>query len=419
MKKILTQTFAFLLLATWSIAQCTLGTTTGSECTLDANGTITMPTLDDNGNAIDEVTIVVKAWGAGGGSNTGGSGLRARAGGGGGAYYTNTYTVAAGASFTITVGQPIAGNVAGGSSIFDFGDGDVIVGGGFFGSNSGGAGGTVTGAIAGGTATPGGTGGARNGNAGGGGGGGGSGPTAANGGDGDATTGGAGGADGGTDGGNPGDAGIAVTLPGGGAGGTGDGTNLGQNPGGVGQVIVCFSSLVLPVELVRFNANVKDDRVLLEWQTASEVNNEGFEIQKSKDGKAWDMIEFVKGNGSSSVLNTYTSIDRAPNQGSNFYRLKQMDIDGRFEYSNIAVVDFNNRLNEVELFPNPAMGQLTLINGEGKVYIYNALGETVKQLTIGESQTTISLADLLNGQYYLQVIQEDGTVVSKQFTKVN
>ena len=415
MKKTLTLLFIFFLCATWSFAQdCTIGTTVGSSCTFATNGTLTIPAGDD-------LLVEVQAWGAGGGSNTGGGSGRARAGGGGGAYYTNTYTVAAGTVFSITVGQPVAGQNFGGSSIFDFGDGDVIVGGGYFGTNSGGAGGMVTGAIGAGTPTTGGTGGARNGNAGGGGGGGGAGPAGMNnnGDDGNATMGGDGGTAGGTDGGAPNNVGGLVTLPGGGAGGTGDGTNAGQNTGGVGEVIVTVIPLALPVELVRFNANAKDDCILLEWQTASELNNKGFEIQKSKDGIDWDMIEFVEGRGTVSGLNTYASTDKIPTLGANYYRLKQLDFDGKFDFSNIVIVDFNNRLNEVTLFPNPAKSQLTLINGEGQATIYNVLGQPVKQLTIDANQSTIQLADLLNGQYYIQVLQENGTIVTKQFSKVN
>ena len=73
----------------------------------------------------------------------------------------------------------------------------------------------------------------------------------------------------------------------------------------------------------------------------------------------------------------------------------------------------------VGMFPNPVKTELTLTNGQGQATIYNALGQAVKQLTINANQTTIQLADLLNGQYYLQVLQADGTVVTKQFSKVN
>ena len=415
MNKILTPIFAFILSATWSFGQCTIGTTPGSSCTFFTDGTITIP-------AGIGLSLEVKAYSAGGGSTGGTAANQRRSGGGGGAYFDGMYTVSGGDAggpgntISIVVGQ--GGLSHGGNTTFDFGSGLVTLLGGRRGHTTGpGAGGT-------GGTMDGGAGGTRSGS--GGGGGGGAGPMNSAGVDGVGAAGGAGGngtggamdpidaSDGGAGGANGEDASPGI-FPGGGAGGKG--TNGESAAGASGRVIVTVLE-ALPIELVSFNANVKDNQTILEWQTASEVNNEGFEIQKSKDGKIWDMIEFVKGQGTASGLNTYTAIDKSPTAGSNYYRLKQMDFDGKFEYSEIVVVDFNKRLNEIGLFPNPAKNQLTLINGEGQVIIYNVLGETVKQLTIDANQTTIPLADLLDGQYYLQVIQEDGFVVSKQFTKI-
>ncbi len=424
MKKILTIFFIFILCTTWSFAQCTLGTTAGSECTLDADGTITMPTVDGNGDPIETLDIVVKAWGAGGSSNTGGGNGFARGGGGGGAYYTNTYTVVAGTAFTIIVGQPITANMPGGSSIFDFGGGIVDVGGGNFGGNSGNVGGTVTGALGAGTAIMGGAGGNRSSNTGSGGGGGGSGPMAMDGEDGTAAAGGAGGPDGGTDGGVVGSPGGTVTLPGGGAGGTGSGLNLGINSGGVGRVMVCFSSLVvaLPVELISFDGTKKDRQINLNWKTASEINNDGFQVErgiKTAFGLEWNRLDFINGNGTTQIVQSYSFIDENPEEGTNYYRLKQMDFDGQYEYSSIIAVEYTstNGGGSVGIFPNPIKDQLTLTNGKGKATIFNVLGQPVKNLTIDASQTTIQLGDLLNGQYYLQLLQENGTVITKSFSK--
>ncbi len=78
-----------------------------------------------------------------------------------------------------------------------------------------------------------------------------------------------------------------------------------------------------------------------------------------------------------------------------------------------------NEISPVSIFPNPVKDQLTLINGEGEVIIYNALGQVVKQLTINANQNTIELSELLKGQYSLRVLKEDGTIITKQFSKVN
>jgi hypothetical protein len=412
MKKTLTFLFILFLCSTWSFAQCrTLGTTLGDFCTLTEAGTITIPA--------GVTSIEVEAWGAGGGSNVGGT--NRRSGGGGGAYFSLTYSVTASQTIDVTmVGQGAIG-LAGTNTVFtDPSGGGVTVNGGGVGTSLGGAGGAA-GAGAGHVA--GGAGGNRSGATNGtGGGGGGSGPGATPGGNG-TTVGGLAGMPGGGVGGNNGAPGSNGTAPGG--GGSGQGTNgtagggAGSTAGANGQVIVTVIAAPLPVELVSFKANAKDNRIILEWQTASEENNEGFEIQKSKDGIAWDILDFVEGKGTVSVLNTYTSTDRLPTQGSNYYRLKQFDFDGKFEYSKTVFVDFN-RLNEVVVvFPNPAKNQLTIIKGEGEATIYNVFGQALKQLTISDDQATIQLTDLLNGQYYLQVLQENGTIVTKQFVKVN
>ena len=96
--------------------------------------------------------------------------------------------------------------------------------------------------------------------------------------------------------------------------------------------------------------------------------------------------------------------------------------DGTSETCDYTVMTSNSNINgstPVEIFPNPVTDKLTIINGEGQATIYNVLGQTVKHLTIDADQASIQLADLLNGQYYLQVLQEDGTIVIKQFAKVD
>ncbi len=417
MKKIFTLLTIFFLCSTWSFAQnCTIGTVVDDECVFLTDGTLTIP-------ATHNLTIEVQGWGAGGGSA---GGTNDRAGGGGGGYFIATYSVTAGAIFPIVVGQG-GGNAVGGNTVFDIdGTGDKIVGGGGNGVNSFGAGGVVIGG------PNGGRGGNRGGDSGGGGGGSGTGRGIGQAGTGSGATavGGAGGTAGaeGAAGGKGGDfdeAGTDGAFPGGGAGGKGQTTVAGTvKSGGNGQVIVTVTASVLPVELVRFNANDKDNRILLEWQTASEINNEGFVIErghKIADELEWNQLDFVAGNGTTQESQAYFFTDQSPVEGTNYYRLKQIDYDGRYEYSSVVVVEYSGKDGNISvgIFPNPAKEQLTLINGKGKATIYNVLGQPVKHLTIDANQATIQLADLLNGQYYLEVVQADGTIVTEQFSKVN
>ena len=91
-------------------------------------------------------------------------------------------------------------------------------------------------------------------------------------------------------------------------------------------------------------------------------------------------------------------------------------VDCTYETSS---VDYVNRNSSIEIFPNPVQDQLTLIDAKGEVTIYNLFGQAVKQLTTADSRVSIPVADLLNGQYYLQVLQDDGRIVVRQFSKVN
>ncbi|MEL6558025.1 MAG: Calx-beta domain-containing protein [Bacteroidota bacterium] len=111
----------------------------------------------------------------------------------------------------------------------------------------------------------------------------------------------------------------------------------------------------LPVELISFTATLQDDETLLEWATASELNNDRFEIERSVDGVEFDLIGVVSGNGTTDVAQEYSFIDEAPRQGLNYYRLKQIDFDGAFEYSEIAFVDYSdpNVQFKAVAYPNP------------------------------------------------------------------
>ncbi len=115
----------------------------------------------------------------------------------------------------------------------------------------------------------------------------------------------------------------------------------------------------LPVEMISFTSSVLDDNVILNWATATEINNYGFEIQRSaySDQRTaeWENIGFVKGSGNSMRINQYTFVDKPKERESVKYRLKQIDNDGSFKYSNTVEVSFNLPV-EFKLeqnYPNP------------------------------------------------------------------
>ena len=142
---------------------------------------------------------------------------------------------------------------------------------------------------------------------------------------------------------------------------------------------------ILPVELISFDATLKDHSTLLNWVTASEENNTGFEIQRSSDAVDWKTIDFVEGNGTTDLTNEYNYEDRNPLHGSNYYRLKQIDFDGKFEFSQIEEVTYQGKPNEyLKVFPNPATDifSVMLFNPNRErvhVKIFSSTGQEVWQ----------------------------------------
>jgi Peptidase family M28/Secretion system C-terminal sorting domain len=114
---------------------------------------------------------------------------------------------------------------------------------------------------------------------------------------------------------------------------------------------------IVPVELVSFFATLNNNSILLEWTTASELNNKGFEIERSVDSKVFQQIGFVQGNGTTSESNNYTFSDNISLINSNIlqYRLKQIDYDGTIEYSKVLNVEINSpvEFSLSQNYPNP------------------------------------------------------------------
>jgi hypothetical protein len=180
----------------------------------------------------------------------------------------------------------------------------------------------------------------------------------------------------------------------------------------------------LPVKLIHFNATRNDNAINLSWQTASEINNSGFEVQRSFDGKAFDKLDFVKGNGTTNVLSTYKFIDNdRPLTGADrlsgaerllsgvevYYRLKQFDENGKFTYSNIVEVSLSANKNEVSISPNPFTDFITL-SQPCDVEIMNEKGVSV--LTQNQAQL-IETTHLPAGIYIIKTSTSQSVKHSK------
>jgi len=161
---------------------------------------------------------------------------------------------------------------------------------------------------------------------------------------------------------------------------------------------------VVPVELVSFSADVEKGMVTLKWETATETNNKGFEVER-KYGKTWKSVSFVEGKGTSSAANSYSYSFKL--EGTASFRLKQVDMDGSFDYSKEIEVTGTVTPKEYTLsqnYPNPFNPSTTIkfalpYDSNVKVVIYNITGEVVKVLVnstvaAGNHETKFSTNEL-------------------------
>lgn len=171
----------------------------------------------------------------------------------------------------------------------------------------------------------------------------------------------------------------------------------------------------LPVSLGRFTAKSVENGIQLDWTTYSEKNNFGFDILRSKDGKTFEKIGFVPGNGTSVRELNYRMVDSSPLEGSNYYQLKQVDLDGTYQYSVIRAVE-QVMPTSVKVYPNPVKDFLTLdFNGNkltGLLVIIDAVGRTVFQSPLDQAdQKVINVSTLAPGIYHYQANHFKGNFI--------
>lgn len=171
----------------------------------------------------------------------------------------------------------------------------------------------------------------------------------------------------------------------------------------------------IPVELTSFAAQIINGYIRLDWTTATELNNSGFEIQKALNSGDWNAIGFVPGYGTTTEKHLYSFDDKGLENGRYLYRLKQIDFDGTYKYSNIAEVEFVLPLEfSVEQnYPNPFNPVTTISwqspeNGHQALVIYDVLGNEVVKLMdevkpAGRYEVSFNASGLSSGVYFYKV----------------
>lgn len=204
---------------------------------------------------------------------------------------------------------------------------------------------------------------------------------------------------------------------------------VGQSIGAVNSTVCLLQSsnfkplvftTTLPVELLAFEARALETQNLLTWVTASETNNAGFEVERSKDGTNWETLDFVKGYGNSLQERNYKYYDLQPLRGVNYYRLKQVDNDGTFEYSKIVSVTTKAAESfAFTLYPNPTKEGFTLeLTGTNEVsfslQLIDQLGRVIQEWNKLEGTNhTFDTSHLASGFYTVIARNEQQSFVQR------
>jgi photosystem II stability/assembly factor-like uncharacterized protein len=196
--------------------------------------------------------------------------------------------------------------------------------------------------------------------------------------------------------------------------------------GDLGLIVKYIDTTIVPVELTSFTFDIEENNVELQWITQTELNNKGFDIERKRYEGIFEKIGFVEGNGTSSESHTYIYQDKNLSVGNYQYRLKQIDFNGSYKYSEIIEVNVNTllRFSLSQNYPNPFNPYTNIVftvrdKQEVLLKVFNTLGEEVEVLfngiaEPGKEHKVVFYGDHLpSGVYYYSIIQGDNRINKK------
>jgi hypothetical protein len=205
---------------------------------------------------------------------------------------------------------------------------------------------------------------------------------------------------------------VWVEITTGAPSGCGSPSNLSFNNSGNFFVADLTVTAPLPVELTKFTALNNNNSIKLNWQTASEINNDRFEVERSLDGATFRTIGTQKGQGNSQSITNYTFIDKTPVNGMNYYRLKDVAFDGTFSYSKVVAIQVGKKTNFVA-YPNPATSSINIEYEAQKdessvnIQVYDIFGKvqvsSFMDLSEGINILPLEISQLAVGSYFIKV----------------
>lgn len=186
------------------------------------------------------------------------------------------------------------------------------------------------------------------------------------------------------------------------------------------DVRICATGLALPITWLGFSAKAQDTYIQLDWSTANELGNKGFDIERSTDGINFETIAWQDGNEYTSKKSYYAYEDNDAKSGVlYYYRLKQYDLDGSFTYSDIQTAMIKNEQGGVSVYPNPAND---LVNIEMDItnkqeldfFLYDAFGSNVAHYSLKQQLVTIPLNQLAAGIYFYKIYNNRNIISSSK-----
>ncbi|MBP5412633.1 MAG: T9SS type A sorting domain-containing protein, partial [Bacteroidales bacterium] len=178
----------------------------------------------------------------------------------------------------------------------------------------------------------------------------------------------------------------------------------------------------LPVELLYFTAECMGEATQLQWSTASETNNEYFTIERSSDAVNYEEVARIQGAGTTSQRNDYSFMVDNNSTAITYYRLRQTDIDGKYEiFTPIAIQCQNEKTaTEISIYPVPANDQVNIFSSNSpmtRIEIYSIMGAKVAEEQAEGNQATLHIGNLARGVYAVKVFTEDGQVSNARLIK--
>ena len=176
----------------------------------------------------------------------------------------------------------------------------------------------------------------------------------------------------------------------------------------------------LPINLLSINGHNEQNVNIVNWVTSSEINNSHFDIERSEDGIEFTKIGEIKSAGNTTVNTNYSFTDKAPFNGTNYYRLKQWDFNGEFQYSKIISIENKSKKQGFTIYPNPAIGNITVQSATTKTYnrtveVVDIIGKKVTSVTLSANQNTIKIntQNIFNGVYFVRVNDGNEMIIEK------